>query len=187
MSDLRNSLNSTYDAFVKKCDFISNRTNTLAFKRDNRFAALLALEVDFDAGITKQEAKESGIAFKAPKAKKADIFHKRVYEPWVLPSEAANLENALDLLLAFTGTVDFELIASLVGQTPKAVTSQLLGSKTFYDPQLKDYAIADVYLSGDVKSKLELAKLLEATDKRLAANIVALEAVMPKDVAFGGY
>lgn len=185
MSELRKSLNSTYDSFVKKCGFISNRANTLAFKRDNRFAALLALEVDFDAGITKQEAKESGIAYKAPTAKKADIFHKRAYEPWILPSEAASVEDALDLSLAFTGTVDFELIASLVSQTPKAVTSQLLGSKIFYDPQLRDYAIADVYLSGDVKSKMALAKQLEATDTRLAANIVALEAVMPKDVAFG--
>ncbi len=185
MNDLRKSLNVTYDKFVKKCGYISSRANSLAFKRDRRYASLLALEVDYDAGITKSEAKASGIEYIAPKADKAVIFTKRAYTPWVLPTSAESVKDALDLSLAFTGKVDFELIASLVNQTPKQVESQLVGDQIFYDPQVRDFVLSDIYLSGDVKSKLELAKQLEPTDQRLASNIVALNKVLPKDIRLG--
>ncbi|MDA0152435.1 N-6 DNA methylase [Vibrio sp. Makdt] len=185
MELLRTSLNETYNAFVKKCGFISSRANSLAFKRDRRYASLLALEVNYDAGTTKSQSKLTGLEYKAPSAKKAQIFSERAYTPWILPTSAETIKDALDLSLAFTGEVDFELIASLVGETKSRVESSLMGEFIFYDPRERKYVLSDVYLSGDVKSKLELAKQLESTDTRLASNIVALNSVLPKDITLG--
>ncbi|ELA8176693.1 DEAD/DEAH box helicase family protein [Vibrio alginolyticus] len=185
LAELRAKLNNLYDQFVKSCGFISSRANSLAFKRDRRYASLLALECDYDAGVSKAEAKESGVQYKAPSAKKALIFSERAYTPWVLPSKADTVKDALDLSLAFTGKVDFELIASLISSTPKEVQSKLVGEHIFYDPKVRDFVLSDLYLSGDVKTKLELAKQLESTDPRLATNIVALTKVLPKDICLG--
>ena len=185
LDSLRASLNTAYDAFVKKLGFISSRANRLAFKRDARYASLLALESSYDAGVSKAQVKSNGGTYKAPSAEKALIFEKRAFTPWVIPTRAKNPKDALDLSLAFTGKVDFTLISELLNVTEKEAISKLLGVHVFYNPKLRGYELSDSYLCGDVKTKLALAKSREPRDSRMAVNIVELEKVQPRYMNLG--
>ena len=185
LDDVRQQLNTTYDQFVKKMGYLTSRSNALAFKRDGRYPLLLALECDYDAGISKAEAKRVGCATKPPKATKAVIFSKRAFKPWTIPNSAENVQDGLALSLAYKGVVDFPLISELVGETEQTVRGKLLGKEVFFDPSLKDFALAEDYLSGDILTKIELAQKYEPLDPRMISNLVALESVKPERVLFG--
>ncbi|POB47281.1 DEAD/DEAH box helicase family protein [Vibrio vulnificus] len=184
LDSLRLKLNSLYDAYVAKYGFLSNRANTLAFKQDARIGIVVALEEDYEQGISKSRAKELGCDPIPDKADKATILTERAFTPWELPTSAKSPEDALALCLAFKGGIDFDLIASLLNTDVKTAQSQLLGKAVFFDPAAQEYLLKEVYLSGDVKQKLTEAQALEQIDPMMALNINALKQVIPADVPF---
>lgn len=176
----RKTLNARYDTFVKRHGHLNaSRTNRSLFFDDPDASLLLALEFDYDAGISEIVAKREGVAPRAPKATKADIFQRRVLFP---PSDGVTVTSARDALVAslnYRGLLDLGYMAEIYGKDRAAIVTEL-GALVFETP---DGALvtADDYLSGDVKTKLAEAKAVAKRDPGFARNVDALTKIIPRD------
>ena len=175
----RADLNKVYDEFVAKNGLLSENKNRSVFNNDPDSPLLLALENQFDKGVSKAQAKKLGIEEKSPTATKADIFRKRVilrYEP---VTKAETAKDALAVSLADRGAVDLEHMAKLTGRTPDDLIRELHDEadrpEIFKNPETGAWEIADQYLSGNVKRKALLAER-----EGLGRNVDALKAVFPE-------
>ncbi len=99
-----------------------------------------------------------------------------------------SIDNGLILSLCNLGRVDIEYIASITGQEYKTVILSLKGS-IYQDPDCwdecfyKGWKTADEYLSGNLISKLRIAK--SANEKYrgyFSDNVEALEALLPPSI-----
>lgn len=179
---LRDRLNRVYDGFVDKYGLISVSANSSILASDPTDLPLLrSLEVDFDAGVSKAVAKRTGEKVRAPSAKKATIFKERTREPYKPATSAADAKAALAVVLREDGVVDMARLASLAGISEETAAQDLAGL-VFLDPATGIYETKENYLSGNVKEKLSAARDALGTDGRYAANVEALEAVIPEDV-----
>ena len=159
------ALNAAYDLFISRHGFISSRANTLAFRDDPDFPLLLSLEIYDEESET---------------AAKADIFTKRTVCMPTVPTKAESPEEALVLSLQQYGCVNPGYIAKLVGKSILEVTKELnQNGQIFMNPETDEWETADEYLSGHVRSKLEIAK---QAGPEYALNVKALEKVQPEDL-----
>lgn len=175
----RKALNRRYDDFLKKFSYLNSSTNRRIFLDDTESALLQALELDYDQGVSKAKATNTGMEERPASAQKADIFKQRVLFP---PSETISVSTAKDALLASLnekGRVDIDFIADVYGKSVNEVVKEL-GDLVYEDPQA-GYVAADEYLSGDVKTKLEEAKAAAKDDQKFKRSVEALEKVIPKD------
>ncbi len=176
----RKTLNARYDTFVKRHGHLNaSRTNRSLFFDDPDASLLLALEFDYDAGISEIVAEREGVAPRASKATKADIFQRRVLFP---PSDGVTVTSARDALVAslnYRGLLDLGYMTEIYGKDRAAIVAEL-GALAFETP---DGALvtADDYLSGDVKTKLTEAKAVAKRDPGFARNVVALTKIIPRD------
>ena len=175
----RQQLNKLYDDFQKKYGYLNSVTNRRIFLDDTESSLLQALEMDYDQGVSKVKASSTGMEERPASATKADIFKQRVLFP---PSETISVSNAKDALLASLnekGRVDMDFISDVYGKSIEEALKEL-GDVVFDDPQ-SGYVMADEYLSGDVKTKLNEAKAAAKDDSKFKRNVEALEKVIPKD------
>ncbi|WP_374295963.1 Eco57I restriction-modification methylase domain-containing protein, partial [Sphingomonas sp.] len=176
----RRTLNERYDAFLMRYGHLSaSRTNRSLFFDDPDASLLLALEFDYDAGISDAVAKREGIEPRAPKATKADIFQRRVLFP---PSDFVTVHSARDAYLAslnYRGRLDVDYMTEVYGKDRAALIQEL--GPLVYETPAGDLVAADDYLSGDVKTKLVEAKDAAKRDARFSRNVEALAKVIPRD------
>jgi N12 class adenine-specific DNA methylase len=176
----RRLLNDRYDAFLKRYGHLSaSRTNRSLFFDDPDASLLLALEFDYDAGVSETVAKREGIEPRAPKATKADIFRRRVLFP---PSDFVTVHSARDAYLAslnYRGRLDLDYMTEVYGKDSTALVKEL--GPLVYETPDGNLVTADDYLSGDVKTKLVEAKDAARRDPRFARNVGALSKVIPRD------
>lgn len=159
------ALNATYDVFVKRYGHISERANTLAFKGDPDLPLLLSLEIYDEEAET---------------AAKADLFSKRTVSSPRVPTKADSPEAALAISLQQFGRISLDFIAGLLGTSKQEVTETLnCEGKIFMNPETDQWEPADQYLSGHVRSKLEIARL---AGTEYARNVKSLEEVQPVDL-----
>ena len=176
----RAKLNKQYDAFKKEFGFVNSQVNRGLFMDDTEAALLQSIEFDYDKGISKAVAEKNDLEARDPSAKKADILARRVLFP---ATEKMNVESAKDALLASLdskGGVDLEYMERAYRKPQSEIIAEL-GDILFQDPATGDHVMADEYLSGDVKTKLEEAKKAESADHAYARNVKALEEVIPAD------
>ena len=69
---------------------------------------------------------------------------------------------------------------SVSGLAPEAIRAGLSG-RVYYDPALSALVTAEEYLSGNVRVKLDEARLYRG-DEDMEANVKALESALPPDV-----
>lgn len=180
---LRSELNQVYDDFVKAHGLISTSANSSVLASDPTDLPLLrSLELNFDPGISATVAKRTGETAKEPSAQKAAIFSVRTREPYRAATAAADAKEGLAVVLRENGVVDMTRIAALVGISEQQAADDLTGI-VFRDPATDSWVTKDSYLSGNVKEKLIAAKRAAADERAFAANVAALEAVIPEDVA----
>lgn len=86
---------------------------------------------------------------------KADIFSKRTINPAVIPEKVDNAVDALKISMNDKGKVDLEFMSHLTGESEEKVIEELEFSSIYYDPGKNEYQLADEYLSGDIRQKLE--------------------------------
>lgn len=93
------------------------------------------------------------------------------------------VNDALSVSLDQRGRLDLPHIAELAGRQMDEVIDEL-GAQIYWTPD-RSWELADGYLSGDVRKKLQQAKLAASSDKRFERNVAALIRVQPKplDVA----
>jgi hypothetical protein len=175
----RRELNRLYDGFQKSYGFANDPTNRRLFIDDTEASLVLALEFDYDRGVSDAVAAREGIEPRKPSARKADIFKRRVLFP---PQDGMVVTNARDAMLAslnFRGTLDLDYMSRLYGKDQDAIVKEL-GDLVFADPSGK-VVTADEYLSGDVKTKLAEAEVAAKTDAAMTRNVEALRKVIPED------
>ena len=162
------NLNRLYDAFTKKYGLINSRGNYLAFAADESYFLLCSLEVLDDEGKFKR---------------KADMFTKRTIKPHREVTFVETASEALALSIGEKAHVDLEYMARLTCRSEEEIIKELQGV-IYKVPSCEParYVTADEYLSGNVREKLKVAEIAAKSDPELAANVVALEKVIPKDL-----
>ena len=174
-------LNEEYTIFCKKYKCVLNRAhNRSVFRDDPRAALIFAMErkVEIDPEELPEGADEDQLA-DLHQWVKTEFFTERIVRPVSVPTKAEGAQDAVNISMAHTGRIDWELIEKLCGKDPAAVQAELNGTGLFYDPALNTWATASQYLSGNVRVKRD-----EATAAGLTVNIPALDAVMPPWVEY---
>ncbi len=92
------------------------------------------------------------------RAKKTAIFRERTIQ-YQKPIESVELpKEALIVSLNEKGRVDLDHMSALLGRSEDEFLPELRGA-IFLNPQSNDWETDDQYLSGNVRDKLEIARL----------------------------
>jgi diguanylate cyclase (GGDEF)-like protein len=168
------TLNSVYDAFIKKYGYLSAKNNVKVMEDDPEAPLLLALE--------NWDRKENT-------ATKADIFSKRTIFKKPEIKSAGTPEEAMLISLSDRGTVDWDWMAQLTGKGIKELQKSLAAkglvfedAEQFLRDGTVDFKTREDYLSGNVRWKLKQAEEAQEKDKRFSKNIEELKRVIPKDL-----
>ena len=159
-------LNSLYDAFSKKHGLINSQTNKRAFNQDSSYCLLCSLEKLDDEGNFKG---------------KADMFTKRTIKKAEVVTRVDTASEALAVSLSEKAKVDLDYMAELTGKDVDTVKEELTGI-IFQNPLTDQWETADEYLSGNVRDKLETAKVYAESHPEYAVNVQALTQVQPKEL-----
>lgn len=170
---LRLALNEKYDAFVKQYGAVSRPENATLLRRDDYYPFLTSMEQERENPLTHEK-----------EYAKAPVF----FEPTIQPlPKAVVVSSASDALLAslnHKGKLDFDYMTDIYHGHSREEIIQELGTQIFYEGN-GHYVTREEYLSGDVKTKLSLAKTnhdFEVEDYDWSVNIQALEEVIPLDL-----
>ena len=162
----RAHLNQAYDRFINRHGYISERTNTSAFRGDPDLPLLLSLE-HYDEH--------------SKRAVKAAIFRERTIQHGASSVEIKTAQDALLVTLGERGSVDLEHLAGLLHRKPSEFLSELRGA-IFLNPQTNRWETDDEYLSGNVRAKLAVAQAAALADESFQPNAEALKLVQPVDL-----
>ena len=166
ITESRAKLNKVYDAFVAKYGFVSDKKNKDAFKGDDDYQLLSALE---------NEDKEHNTYTKA------DIFEHNTVKPKTIAEHVETAQEALIISVAEKAKVDFDFMSELCGMDKDRMIDDLRG-QIFRLPQEEEkYVTADEYLTGNIRKKIsELENAPEDMD--ISENRAALEKAIPTRV-----
>lgn len=167
IAEYRKTLNSQYDAFVKKNGALNLPKNKRLVNLDVDAPFILALE-NYD-----KETKT---------AKKADIFRKNTVTPVKTVTSVNTVEEGLIVSVNETGGVDVNRIAELLGENKETVTRILLDNRLAFKNREGKLETAEQYLSGNVKAKLRDAEALAEGDSDYNANVEELKKIIPADI-----
>ena len=169
---LQTQLKKQYDTYTHAHGLINSRGSALAFQDDSSYYLLCSLE-DVD-----ENGKLKGLS---------DMFTKRTIRSAKPADRADTASDALALSIGEKACVDMPYMMQLTGKTEEEIVTELNGV-IFEDPLEKSpdggpvYRTADEYLSGNVRKKLEIARLAAAKDSRFRVHVDALQQVQPKDL-----
>lgn len=172
ITELQAKLNRQYDYYHSKFGLINSRGASLDMRDDSGYFLLCSLE-NLDS-----EGNFIG---------KSDMFSKRTIRAARPAERVETASEALALSVGERAGIDFGYMQQLTGKDKETLIQNLQGV-IFADPLEKDasgeprYYTADEYLSGDVRHKLQVAKLAAQNNPAFAVNVQALETVQPKDL-----
>lgn len=172
ITELQAKLNRQYDHYHNKFGLINSRGASLDMRDDSGYFLLCSLE-NLDS-----EGNFIG---------KSDMFSKRTIRAARPAERVETASEALALSVGERAGIDFGYMQQLTGKDKDTLVNDLQGV-IFADPLEKDasgeprYYTADEYLSGDVRHKLQVAKLAAQNNPAFAVNVQALETVQPKDL-----
>jgi len=168
--ELRKHLNEAYDALVIGYGQLNSATNRQRILKDEAFGYTM---------LASLERKEGEQYFKA------DILTQSL----IKKVEAYHTENPFEALaksLNDTGRVDIQVIASAINSTEEEAIN-LLGDHIYQNPANENWETADQYLSGNVVTKLSIAKVVldkSPNDFQLQRSLQAIEKVQPERIPF---
>ena len=167
-------LNAAYDAFTAKYGLLNDRKNGRLFEQDSSYYLLCSLENLDEQGQLKS---------------KAAMFTKRTIRPERTVTSVDTPSEALAVSIGEHGKVDLPYMAELLG-TPGEygrITTELSGV-IFKDPAADPtdpeagWQMADEYLSGDVRAKLQMAQFAAETNPEFSVNVEALTKAQPREL-----
>ena len=172
--DLQARLNRQYDNFTKKYGIINSRGNENAFSDDSSYFLLCSLEIlDDDKQFEK----------------KADLFTKRTINPERTVDHVDTAAEALAVSIGERAAIDMEWMGQLLGGRSEEELYADLRGVIFLNPAYADdptvpkYLMADEYLSGNVREKLQAARAAaEKNPDAFSVHVEALERVQPADL-----
>ena len=169
LESAQKKLNDVYDAFVQKHGYINDKANRILFNNDDQYPLLRSIEDLNDDKVTYS---------------KAPIFTKATIKSYRQPTHADTAKEALEISLNIKQKVNLPYMAYLYEKSEDEVIAEL-GDRIFLNPQNyygnphEGWETAEEYLSGDVVSKLDYAKLKAADNDLFARNVTALQDVQP--------
>ena len=172
ITELQGKLNRQYDHYHNKFGLINSRGASLDMRDDSGYFLLCSFE-NLDS-----EGNFIG---------KSDMFSKRTIRAARPAERVETASEALALSVGERAGIDFGYMQQLTGKDKDTLVNDLQGV-IFADPLEKNsdgeprYYTADEYLSGDVRHKLQVAKLAAQNNPAFAVNVQALETVQPKDL-----
>lgn len=104
----------------------------------------------------------------------------------VLGQHTDDPQQALDAVVAERGHVDLAHIAWML-QVDEDEARRRLGRSVFTDPLTGDLLYSADYLSGDVRTKLEIARQAAERDAAFKVNVAELERVQPREMLPGQF
>lgn len=180
---LRAKLNTSYDKFVAEFGPINKESVSVQTRKIKgetreittvRYPNLDGFRDDPDAfKVAAIEEFDS----QTQTARKRAIFTTDIVGAYERPQIAGPAE-ALAVSLNEAGRVDMRRIADML-KVSEAEAAKALGERVFKDPAGERYTPAELYLSGDVVTKLEQAREIAKTNPEYDRNVTALEAVQP--------
>lgn len=166
ISVMREELNQQYDAFVGKFGHFDDTKNRRAFKGDDGYNFLTALEI---------QDKTTG------EFEKTDIFYHDTVKPNNVVTHVDTAQEALILSVAEKAKVDFDYMTELCGMDKDTLINELEGQIFRLPQETEKYVTADEYLTGNIRVKLrELENAPDGMD--VSRHREALEAAMPQKV-----
>lgn len=171
LAQTRAELNKVYDKFVEQYGPINDKKNIRALSLDPDYGILEAIE-DYKVDPLTNEATVS----------KRAIFTKRTVNPVREVTHADNVNDALALSMSQTGGVDLGYMSKLMDGKDEDSILKELGERVYENPATDGIELAEAYLSGNVREKLEIAETAAKTDERFKKNVEALKKIQPKDL-----
>lgn len=164
-------LNDYYDVFTQAYGLLNSRGNTIAFREDSSFYLLCSLENLNEDGTLKSKA----AMFTQITIRKKKEFN-----------NVATANEALMVSLSEKAKVDINYMSKLTGISNEKIKEDLDGIifkvPSVLNEEQEEYVTADEYLSGNIREKLEVAKMSAAIDPKYQKNVDALEKAMPKEL-----
>lgn len=164
-------LNDYYDVFTQAYGLLNSRGNTIAFREDSSFYLLCSLENLNEDGTLKS---------------KAAMFTQRTIRKKKEFNNVATANEALMVSLSEKAKVDINYMSELTGISDEKIKGDLDGIifkvPSVLNEEQEEYVTADEYLSGNIREKLEVAKMSAAIDPKYQKNVEALEKAMPKEL-----
>lgn len=164
-------LNDYYDVFTQAYGLLNSRGNTIAFREDSSFYLLCSLENLNEDGTLKS---------------KAAMFTQRTIRKKKEFNNVATANEALMVSLSEKAKVDINYMSELTGISNEKIKEDLDGIifkvPSVLNEEQEEYVTADEYLSGNIREKLEVAKMSAAIDPKYQKNVEALEKAMPKEL-----
>ena len=164
------NLNQIYDGFIEKYGLINSQSNKRVFRDDSSYYLLCSLENLNEDGTLKS---------------KADMFTKRTIGRKAEITHADTPNEALLFSLNERGKVDLEYMSQLTHIEISSLIESLKGV-IYKIPNVIDgtkedeYVTADEYLSGNIREKLNIAKMSATIDPIYAEHVKALENALPE-------
>lgn len=171
LAKTRAELNKVYDKFVEQYGPINDKKNIRALSLDPDYGILEAIE----------DYKVDPLTNKATVSKRA-IFTQRTVNPVREVTHADNVNDALALSMSQTGGVDLSYMSKLMDGKDESSILKELGDRVYENPATDGIELAEAYLSGNVREKLEIAETAAKTDERFKKNVEALKKIQPKDL-----
>lgn len=171
LAKTRAELNKVYDKFVEQYGPINDKKNIRALSLDPDYGILEAIE----------DYKVDPLTNKATVSKRA-IFTQRTVNPVREVTHADNVNDALALSMSQTGGVDLGYMSKLMDGKDEDSILKELGERVYENPATDGIELAEAYLSGNVREKLEIAETAAKTDERFKKNVEALKKIQPKDL-----
>lgn len=163
-------MNNAYDEFVSKYCRISDKSVYRMFQSDPAHSLLCSLEKYDSDGNFKR---------------KSDMFYKRTIRPNRVITSAKSSDDALMASLSIKGNIDMPYMMQLTGFSQDKIENDLTNiifrTPNFDNTEEIKWVTADEYLSGNVRNKLEFAKIYSKfkNESWIHNNISALEKVQP--------
>lgn len=98
------------------------------------------------------------------------------------PERAESTVDAIAISLDETRRIDLARIGALL-DVDEAQARQMVSEHAFVDPESGEFVPAVTYLSGDVRTKLDVARQAAADDDQFQHNVDELELVLPDDIS----
>ena len=167
----QSELNDYYDVFTQAYGLLNSRGNTIAFREDSSFYLLCSLENLNEDGTLKS---------------KAAMFTQRTIRKKKEFNNVATANEALMVSLSEKAKVDINYMSELTGISNEKIKEDLDGIifkvPSVLNEEQEEYVTADEYLSGNIREKLEVAKMSATIDPKYQKNVEALEKAMPKEL-----
>ena len=109
------------------------------------------------------------------------MFSKRTIKKAEIVTSVDTASEALAVSLGEKARVDLAYMSELTGKSEAEVTKELAGI-IFQNPVTEKWETADEYLSGNVREKLQTAKVFAKNHPEYEINVSALKNVQPKEL-----